>query len=613
MAGTYARYFNNGPGGGGGGGGGPLTVGPIDGVAPSANGLSIVGSVLYAQSASATFPGLVNNTAQTFSGDKTMTGSLTVSDIYGSSAPLGTLNLHSTHDATKGMIQALDGSSFFIESDPTNTIVGAFGAGWQSPFVFGSSTTQNTDLSFANLFANAGGSTARGVTVSYASSRGTYAAPSFPLSGDTLVTGVHYGYNGTSFAGQTTGTWALRATQNHSAVALGTKWEFSNILDGTITRLVSLNLENANVRLMGTANANLLWNTDGSGSIGASGANRPLNLFLSGSIQFGGVVLAATGSATSPSYSFTGDGNTGMYRVAADSLGFATNGVLRANFDSTGNFLMGVGQLEANDGTAAAPGITFNGDSDTGIFRASGNTMGFAAGGTAIANLDINSLRTRDGVVTDPYYSFLLDSDTGMWRSGANVLDFSTGATDRLQIGSAGSISLMSASAANLLWNTNGAGNIGSGSNDPLNIFYSLADMKQIATPSNPAAGRDRLYFKSDDFLYTLSPGGTERRITPNTIVTVVTVSGTTTLVAADSLKYLNVDVSGGAATINLPAPSSGLIYRIKDSKGNSSTNNITVNPNGAEKIEGLAVAKIFQSDWGFWTIYSDGTDWFIG
>lgn len=70
-----------------GGGGGPstLTIGTFDGQAASADGLTITGNQLFAQSADATHPGMVNTTTQSFSGSKTVLGSsLTVSRAGGS-------------------------------------------------------------------------------------------------------------------------------------------------------------------------------------------------------------------------------------------------------------------------------------------------------------------------------------------------------------------------------------------------------------------------------------------------------------------------------------------------------------------------------------------------
>lgn len=47
------------------------------------------------------------------------------------------------------------------------------------------------------------------------------------------------------------------------------------------------------------------------------------------------------GDATDPTYSFLLDGDTGMYRVSANVLGFSTAGVERARLDSTGLLLAG--------------------------------------------------------------------------------------------------------------------------------------------------------------------------------------------------------------------------------------------------------------------------------
>lgn len=72
-----------------------LSVGTLDGNPPSANGASIALNSLYMQSASATFPGLVNITTQTFAGNKTFTGTITASNLSGTNTgdvTLGTAN-----------------------------------------------------------------------------------------------------------------------------------------------------------------------------------------------------------------------------------------------------------------------------------------------------------------------------------------------------------------------------------------------------------------------------------------------------------------------------------------------------------------------------------------
>ena len=60
----------------------------------------------------------------------------------------------------------------------------------------------------------------------------------------------------------------------------------------------------------------------------------------------------------------------------------------------------------------------------------------------------------------------------------------------------------------------------------------------------------------------------------------------TSTVTAATGVGYF-VNTSGGAITVNLPAGSAGAIVGISDYASTSQTNNITVDANGSEKING--------------------------
>lgn len=96
-------------------------------------------------------------------------------------------------------------------------------------------------------------------------------------------------------------------------------------------------------------------------------------------------------------------------------------------------------------------------------------------------------------------------------------------------------------------------------------------------------------------------------------IVTTVTKTANYTILSTDDIIF--VDTSGGAFTLTLPSPAAlnGKIYHIIDTTGFLSTNNITLSPSGAEKIEGLASSKPLQTAWGWFDVTTNGTDWFVG
>jgi hypothetical protein len=137
------------------------------------------------------------------------------------------------------------------------------------------------------------------------------------------------------------------------------------------------------------------------------------NTFSSGTLTLGsGTFLALPdGTAASPSLRFSADTDTGIFRIGTNSLGFSTAGAQRLQITSTGNLvasgslaLGGVsgetlswnatddlfvlsddlrlsGVVNAASGTAAAPSLSFSTDPDTGVYRATTNTLAIATGG----------------------------------------------------------------------------------------------------------------------------------------------------------------------------------------------------------------------------------------
>lgn len=115
---------------------------------------------------------------------------------------------------------------------------------------------------------------------------------------------------------------------------------------------------------------------------------------------------------------------------------------------------------------------------------------------------------------------------------------------------------------------------------------------------------------------YTTNIGSSSLRfknIYANQLYNTTTISTTPTTPSVLN-NALMVDTSSIAITINLPAASSyqdGYRLSIKDKTGNAGTNNITIDPNASETIDG-ATTFVMNSNWMSLDIMTDGTNWFV-
>lgn len=124
------------------------------------------------------------------------------------------------------------------------------------------------------------------------------------------------------------------------------------------------------VTILSGASGVVVWNGSDFIEIGAIASNRTIN----------GTLQVAAGGAAAPSISPTGDSNTGVYFPAENTVGIATGGMQRVVVDSEGNVL--VGTLQVASGSAAAPSISANGDSNTGVYFPAADTVAISTGGT---------------------------------------------------------------------------------------------------------------------------------------------------------------------------------------------------------------------------------------
>ncbi len=126
-----------------------------------------------------------------------------------------------------------------------------------------------------------------------------------------------------------------------------------------------------------------------------------------GGYEAGDTIRAGDGSVGAPSYSFTSDIDTGLYYISVAKIGFSTAGTIRMDFSDDGlhlasgaiinefstdtalsgnsntavpteqavktyvdtNCYMAGDTIRATNGSSSAPGLSFNSDTDTGLWR----------------------------------------------------------------------------------------------------------------------------------------------------------------------------------------------------------------------------------------------------
>lgn len=124
-------------------------------------------------------------------------------------------------------------------------------------------------------------------------------------------------------------------------------------------------------------------------------ASGEINLGAYVSISDGASILSGTlqipaGSAGTPSIAFQSDTDTGIYSVSGNIIGIASAGARTVAFQS--NLTRFDQRITNVDGTAAAPSYTFTNDLDTGLFRPTTNQLGVITGGATAAVFNSSGL-----------------------------------------------------------------------------------------------------------------------------------------------------------------------------------------------------------------------------
>lgn len=139
------------------------------------------------------------------------------------------------------------------------------------------------------------------------------------------------------------------------------------------------------------------------------------------------------GSVTSPHYSFSGDSDSGWYLASAGNVALSVGGVARITQSTTS--LTVSEPIRGPLGDTGAPTYSFSGDTNTGIYGdGSGDVIIVADGSTALRTSPswvrvYKDFELPDGSAAAPSIAYQLDTTTGLYRSGTNRLSVAAGGT----------------------------------------------------------------------------------------------------------------------------------------------------------------------------------------
>jgi len=172
---------------------------------------------------------------------------------------------------------------------------------------------------------------------------------------------------------------AAQASGNAALVLASTAQASGNA--GISTGLTALASGNAGISTgltaLASGNAGLV---SASNKVPISGGYMTGQLFAASGVVVSGTLTVGINSVAAPSLVFTGDPNTGLFSPGADQLAISTNGTSRLAVSTTA--VSSTLAVDVPLGASGTPSLTFTGDLNTGLFSPGADTLALVTAGT---------------------------------------------------------------------------------------------------------------------------------------------------------------------------------------------------------------------------------------
>jgi hypothetical protein len=171
-----------------------------------------------------------------------------------------------------------------------------------------------------------------------------------------------------------------------------------------------------------------------------------------------GVIAVTAGTAALPGIAVSGDLNTGITSPGADQLAISTGGTSRLAVSTTA--VSSTLAVDVPLGAVGTPSITFTGDLNTGIYSPGADQVAISTGGTQRLNADTAAVTSTLpvvhplGAVGTPSITFTGDLNTGIWSPAADTIAFSEGGAEAMRIDSSSRLLVGTSTARNNFFNT---------------------------------------------------------------------------------------------------------------------------------------------------------------